>query len=104
MKPGSLPYGGKRQRGGRTADLWDEAVKEGTERRNALLDNIAAQIAAGRVGPFVGSPKGLLGSMLPPMTVEEDGDLIRFRLSPHLHLSEETDLDQTGERQWQISC
>jgi hypothetical protein len=38
------------------------------------------------------------------MTVEEDGDLIRFRLSPHLHLSEETDLDQTGERQWQISC
>jgi hypothetical protein len=104
MKPGSLPYGGKRQRGGKTAELWAEAVKEGTGRRNGLLDNVAAQIAAGRVGAFVGSPRGLLGSMLPPVTVEEDGEMVRFQLSPHLHLSEEKDLEQTGERQWQISC
>jgi hypothetical protein len=104
MKPGSLPYGGKRQRGGRTAEMWAEAVKEGTGRRNGLLDNVAAQIAAGRVGAFVGSPRGLLGSMLPPVTVEEDGEMVRFQLAPHLHLSEEKDLEQTGERQWQISC
>src|SRR4029453_6132513 len=84
INPGPLPTGGNR--------------------RNGLLYNVAAQVAAGRVGAFVGSPRGLLGSMLPPVTVEEDGEMVRFQLSPHLHLSEEKDLEQTGERQWQISC
>lgn len=104
MKPGSLPYGGRRVRGGKVAALWADAVNEGTARRDALLDNIAAQIAAGRIGAAVGSANGLIGSMLPPMTVEDDGELVRFRLSPHLHLSEDKHLEATGERQWQISC
>ncbi len=104
MKPGSMPFGGKRARGGKTAELWTDAVNEGTARRAAMLDNIAAQVAAGRVGAVVGSAKGLMGTMLPPMTVEDDGDMVRFQLSPHLHLSEDKDLEYTGERQWQISC
>ena len=93
MKPGSLPYGGRRVRGGKVAALWADAVNEGTARRDALLDNIAAQIAAGRIGAAVGSANGLIGSMLPPMTVEDDGELVRFRLSPHLHLSEDKHLE-----------
>jgi hypothetical protein len=104
MKPGSLPYGGKRVRGGKTAELWTDAVNDGTARRDTLLDNIAAQVASGRIGAVVGSAKGLIGSMLPPMTAEDDGELVRFQLSPHLHLSEDKHLEQTGERQWQISC
>jgi hypothetical protein len=106
MKPGSHPYGGERLRGGETAAAWDRAVKEGVERRTVLLDQIAAQIAAGRVGTLVMSPKGMMSSLVPPMTVEGDDDLIRFQLSPHLHLSEDKQLadDETGERQWQISC
>jgi hypothetical protein len=104
MKPGSLPYGGKRARGGKTAELWTEAVSEGTARRYALLDHIAAQIAAGRVGSMVASARGLLGAMVPPLTAEDDGEMVRFKLSPHLHLSEAKDLEQTGARQWEISC
>ena len=104
MKPGSRPYGGRRERGGKPAELWADAVNEGTARRDALLDHIAAQVATGRIGGIVGSAKGLMGSMLPPMTAEDDGELVRFQLSPHLHLSEDKDLEQTGERQWQISC
>ena len=104
MKPGSLPYGGKRNRGGKTAELWTAAVREGAARRATLLDNIAAQIAAGRVGTLVGSAKGLMGSMVPPMTAEDDGELVRFQLSPHLSLSQDEPEEETGERQWQISC
>lgn len=105
-KPGSLPYGGKRRRTGQIAKQWADAVTEGTARRAALLDNIAAQIAAGRVGVFVGSEKGLMASQLPPMTAEGD-DVVRFQLSPHLHLSEEkhqVEAEETGARQWEISC
>lgn len=106
-KPGSLPYGGKRNRAGKVAQMWGAGVEEGTARRTALLDNIAAQIAAGRIGSLVGSEKGLMSSLIPPMTAEEDGDQVRFQLSPHLHLSEEKHLAaaaETGERQWEISC
>lgn len=107
MKPGSLPYGGKRSRGGNVAAAWQEAVSDGTARRAALLDQVAAQVAAGRIGPVLASAKGLVASRVPPMTAEEDGDQVRFRLSPHLHLSEDAHLEQeeeTGERQWEISC
>jgi hypothetical protein len=103
MKPGSLPYAGRRGRGGKTADLWQNAVKEGESRRGALLDSIAAQLAAGRIGTIVGSPKGLIGASVPPLTVEDDGDVVRFQLTPHLHLSKPEQLDEAGERQWQIS-
>ena len=84
--------------------LWQEAVAEGTARRDAMLDHIAAQVAAGRIGAVVGSPRGLIGSMVPPITVDDDGEFVRFQLSPHLHLSEEKHLERTGDRQWQISC
>lgn len=105
MKPGSLPYGGKRERRGKTAEAWAAAVAEGEARRAAFLDNVAAQIAAGCIGTSLGSPNGLMGSMVPPMIAEGDGDLVRFQLSPHLHLSEDEHLaSDTGERQWEISC
>ena len=102
MKPGSQPYGG-RERTGKIRQSWDEAIAEGQARRNAMLDYLAGEIAAGRVGAIVGSPHGLIGSMVPPVTVSDDGALVKFQLSPHLHLSEEKQLEQTGDRQWQIS-
>lgn len=102
-KPGSLPYGGKRVRGGKLSGLWAAAVAEGTARRDALLHALAAQVAAGGIGTAAGSEKGLIGPMVPPITAEDDGEIVRFRLSPHLHLSEEKDLERTGARQWEIS-
>lgn len=106
-KPGSEPYGGKRERQGKTADKWAKAVHEGAARKAALLELLAAQIAAGRIGTLLGSPNGLMASMVPPMIAEGDGELVRFQLSPHLHLSSDEDVANaadTGERQWEISC
>lgn len=106
-KPGSEPYGGKRERRGKTAEEWSKAVCEGAARKAALLELLAAQVAAGRIGTLLGSPNGLMSSMVPPMIAEGDGELVRFQLSPHLHLSGDEDLandSETGERQWEISC
>ena len=61
MKPGSQPYGGKRARRGKTAERWAAAVKEGAARRAGVLENIAAQIAAGRIGTLLGSREGIDG-------------------------------------------
>jgi hypothetical protein len=103
-KPGSQPYGGKRNRVGDVAARWANAVLEGTARRDAMLDAIAARVVTGTLGTAVGSAKGLMGPLMPPFTVEDDGEMVRFQLSPHLHLSEEKDLELTGARQWEISC
>lgn len=100
MKPGSLPYGGKRVRGGNVAEGWESAVAEGIARRKELLDNLAGQIAAGRVGAVISSAKGLLGAV-PPLVAEEEEDQVRFRLSPHLHLSHD-DEDHPGARPWEM--
>lgn len=108
VKPGSLPYGGKRDRGGKVKQIWNEAVAEGAARRQDLLDGIARQIALGRVGSIVGTEKGLMGSHIPPVTAELDGDSrVRFQISPHMNLSQDSDRAQeeaSGGRQWQISC
>ncbi len=100
MKPGSLPYGGKRVRAGAVAERWEAAIIEGRARREEMLDNLAAQIAAKKVGAVIGSAKGLLGAV-PPLIAEEDEDRVRFRLSPHLHLSHE-DEDHPGAQPWEI--
>ncbi len=107
MKPGSMRYEGKRIRGGKIAAMWEKAVAEGLERRAKFLDDIAAQIAAGNVGSLNGSAKGLLGTQVPPVLADSGADgLVHFRLAPHMHLSEDHQVEeeQTGERQWQISC
>lgn len=106
-KPGSEPYGGKRPRRGKTAEEWAKAVQEGAARKAALLELLAAQIAVGRIGTLLGSPNGLMASMVPPMIAEGDGELVRFQRSPHLHLSGDEHVAnalETGERQWEISC
>ncbi|HEX5715165.1 MAG TPA: serine protease [Thermoanaerobaculia bacterium] len=101
MKHGSLPYGGKRIRRGALAESWESAVAEGAARRKELLDNLADQIAAGRVGAVIGSAKGLLGAAIPPLIAEGEDDQVRFRLSPHLHLFHD-DEDHPGAWRWEI--
>jgi hypothetical protein len=107
MKPGSEPYGGKRSRTGKVQEKWAQAVAEGTARRDALLQNLATQITSGRAGAIPGASKGILASRTPPLVVDEAGDLVRFQLSPHLHLSgdpSEDEARETGARKWEISC
>lgn len=105
MKPGTARYKGRRT--GQVVEEWAAAAAEGEARRRELLDYLAARIQARHVGPVIGSPAGLLGGLVRPMTVDDDGGLLRFRLTPHMHLSEKAHLDDeaaTGERRWQISC
>lgn len=104
-KSGTQPYGKPGRRG--VAEDWKAAVEEGTKRREAFLKSLVAQIAAGRVGAVIGTEKGLMGTRMPPLTAESDGGLIQFRLSPHMHLSEDhqnQDEEDAGGRQWEISC
>jgi hypothetical protein len=108
MKPGSLPYGGKRKRGGITSENWNRAVEEGMSRRDVLMSNLVAHIVAGRIGSIIGSEKGLLASRVPPMIAEDEGDFVQFHLSPHLNLSggahnrDDDDENHLGERRWEI--
>jgi hypothetical protein len=105
MKPGSEAYGRSVGRGKRTA-RWQAAVTEGTARRAAFLENLAVQIAEGEVGVTVETAKGFVAASVPPVIAVEDGDRVRFRLAPHLHLSKGEQLlrGSTGERKWEISC
>lgn len=101
MKPGALAYGGKRERGGAVAERWKTAIEEGKARRQELLDDLARQIAAGRVGAVAATPKGLLGAV-PPLIADEEEDQVRFRLAPHLHLNHDDEDDHPGARPWEM--
>lgn len=103
MKPGSVPYGGRRRRGGKIAGMWEAALEQGSGRRKEFLTHLAAEIAEGRVGAITGWAKGMLGSFVPPVTAASDGERVRFRRTPHLHLSEDSQRERMGARQWQIS-
>ena len=104
MKPGSMPYGGRRQRGGKVAAMWAAAMAHGQVRRRDFLNHLALAIKEGDISALAGSSKGLIGPLVPPVTAEGDGNRVRFRRSPHLHLSKDKQLERTGARQWQISC
>lgn len=104
-KPGPAPFGRSSGRKGKIVEKWAGAVREGRRRQDELLDHLATQIAAGRVGTIAGSTRGLLASHVPPFVSESDGRTVQFRFSPHLHLSEDQHHDHDeGARRWEISC
>jgi hypothetical protein len=106
MKPGSIGYQGARRLGKRKQEIWEDAVAEGTARREKLLNDIAVRISSGQVGRILGTSKGLLDVNVPPVLVDtvDNGD-IQFRLAPHFHLDDQhSSDDHTGEFPWQVSC
>ncbi len=96
-KPGTAFYGS-----GQRKDDDVEERKEGTKRREAFLDSIAARVKAGCIGNAIGSAKGLLGTKIPPLVSREVDGALRFELSPHFAIHDDSE-DYMGERQWQIS-
>jgi hypothetical protein len=94
-KPGSMNVGDSK------AALAEQA--EGRRRRRALLETIAARVAAGMIGETIGGSLGLLERASPPFTVSQVDGTVRFGLAPHFSLRGDVTRDETGDRQWQIS-
>lgn len=76
---------------------------DGVRRRKELLDTLAARIAAGMIGETIGGELGLLERASPPFTVQRVDGEVRFGLAPHFSLRGDSNYDDTGDRQWQIS-
>ena len=83
---------------------WEDEALLGDRRRKALLAGIAIQIEGGRIGMSLSGENGLIGDRVPPVTAEVTEGLVQFKLSPHLHLSDDEHEEDMGDRQWEISC
>ena len=93
-KPGSV--GGK-------GEKWEAENTAGKKRLSDFLSDLAKRIQSGQVGAVLGSSKGIVGSLVPPVTVRKQDGVLRFELSPHLNLSGEDHEHYKGGKIWQIS-
>jgi hypothetical protein len=84
-------------------ERWEDERGAGRKRRTQLLKDLERQINAGHVGAVLGSGKGILGSHMPPLTVEKQGDLLQFNLAPHMHLAGEDHEYYEGGPEWEVS-
>jgi hypothetical protein len=82
---------------------WNDECAEGRKRQKKFLDDLARRINAGHVGAMIGSGKGLLGTHVPPLTAEKQDGILRFNLSPHMHLAGEDQDHFEGGPQWEVS-
>lgn len=80
---------------------WENEVAQGKWRRDHLLKNVEKKVALAQVGVAPESEQGLLGSHMPPVTARKIDGIVRFEVSPHLHLTD--DDEDLGGRQWEIS-
>jgi hypothetical protein len=94
-KPGSQLTGGNAMR------ATEEQVK-GAARKAAFLEALAARVKYGRIGPQIGGEKGLLLNSVPPLTSRVIDGTVRFELTPHFGIDDDSD-ELQGGRRWQIS-
>jgi hypothetical protein len=93
-KPGSV--GGK-------GEKWEAENEAGKKRLMDLLNDLAKRIQSGQIGAVLGSSKGMVGSLVPPVTVSKQDGVLKFELSPHLNLSGEDHEHYKAGKQWQVS-
>jgi hypothetical protein len=104
-KPGSKPYSSVKNTSGRKALFWKSGLLAGKARREALLDDLARQIADGQVGHIVETPFGMLGKNIPPIVAKTklDGS-VAFQRTPHGHIrNDSTNSNPYGQRTWEIN-
>lgn len=82
---------------------WKEERAAGEERKGQFLAVLARRIQSGRVGAPLGSSRGLLGSSMPPLTVQKTDGRLRFALAPHLNLCGDVNDDFQGGPGWEVS-
>ncbi len=93
-KPGTHVSGG---RGG------DRELEAGEQRRDRILDDIADNVGAGRIGVALASERGMLGTHMAPLMVREAEGALRFEITPHLNLSGDAHSESKGGPRWEIS-
>lgn len=81
---------------------WKEEAALGKERRDQFLNDLASQIGSGQIGTTLGSGKGMLGSLIPPLVVKKEDGLLSFELSPHVSLTEDHKHTKPRKR-WEVS-
>jgi hypothetical protein len=77
-------------------------AEEGALRREAFRDALERRVKAGRIGDIVGGDTGLLARRMAPLTSRTVDGALRFELSPHFGIHDDTD-DVLGGRECQIS-
>jgi hypothetical protein len=93
-KPGSKPAG--------RGDKSEAEAAKGAKRLASFLDALARRIKFGRIGEALESPKGMLGASIAPLTARPTDGGLRFELTPHFGIHDDS-ADEMGGRQWQIS-
>ena len=94
--------GWQRQDHGPSVQAALEEQERGNVRLQAFLDATARRIRSGRIGPALGSPKGLLAGNTPPLTARLVDGALRFELAPHFGIHDDED-DEQGGHTWQLS-
>ena len=82
---------------------WENEKARGQKRREQLLEELARRIEKGQIGSTLGSSKGMLQSMIPPVIVKQENDRLTFELSPHLSLNEDDHHSFKSKKKWEVS-
>lgn len=93
-KPGTLGGEGKE---------WDQENAAGKIRVTEFLNALSKKIQAGQIGAVLGSSKGMVDSLVPPIIVSKKDGILKFELSPHLSLNEEEHEHNKKAKPWQLS-
>ena len=81
---------------------WADEIAVGEQRKSYFLENLKKRIAFGEIGASLGSSKGMVGSLIPPLTVDKKDGLLKFQLSPHLRLNDDHKHPKSKKR-WEVS-
>ena len=95
--------GVERGEDGGNQNQWAEEVALGNERRTQFLNALATRIKSGHIGSTLGSSKGLVGPLIPPIIVKKEDGLLLFELSPHLGLQEGDHKHIKSVKRWEVS-
>ena len=97
-KPGTGSSGDDRNK-----KKWAAEVAKGKKRLAKFLNDLAKRIQTGHIGATLGSSKGMLGSLMTPMIVRKEDDILTFELSPHLSLKEDDHKHLKSRKRWEVS-
>lgn len=84
-------------------NMWKEEVDRGKARRDHFLQDLKKRIKLGHIGTALGSSKGMVGHLMPPLTVEKKNGKLQFQLSPHLSVNEDDCKHTKIRKRWEVS-